>query len=71
MVTRCPLLALIALLILPTGSYVTPATWMRNFVREHPDYKRDSVVSMEINYDLMKAVDEMYVPTISSRLNLS
>ncbi|PBK73874.1 glutamate-cysteine ligase catalytic subunit [Armillaria solidipes] len=41
------------------GSYVTPATWMRNFVREHPDYKRDSVVSMEINYDLMKAVDEI------------
>ena len=28
-----------------TGELVTPATWMRNFVRNHPDYKEDSVVS--------------------------
>lgn len=27
----------------------------------HPDYKKDSVVSQEINYDLLKAVDEMCV----------
>ena len=26
------------------GELVTPATWMRNFVRNHPDYKGDSVV---------------------------
>lgn len=43
------------------GSLLTPATWIRNFVRAHPDYKHDSVVSAEINYDLMVAVDEMYV----------
>ena len=30
------------------GELVTPATWMRNFVRSHPAYKRDSVVSDEI-----------------------
>ncbi|KAG6866759.1 hypothetical protein C0991_011418 [Blastosporella zonata] len=41
------------------GSLQTPATWIREFVRSHPDYKHDSVVSQEINYDLMKAVDEM------------
>ena len=41
------------------GRLVTPATWIRNFVRQHPDYKYDSVVSKEINYDLLKAVDEM------------
>lgn len=41
------------------GSLQTPATWIRNFVRSHPDYKHDSVVSQEINYDLMVAVDEM------------
>ena len=27
-----------------TGELVTPATWMRNFVRNHPDYKDDSLV---------------------------
>lgn len=41
------------------GSLLTPATWMRNFVRSHPAYKHDSVVSAEINYDLIVAVDEI------------
>jgi len=40
---------------------LTAATWIRNFVQTHPDYKHDSVVSQEINYDLLVAVDEMYV----------
>ena len=31
-----------------TGELVTPATWMRNYVRNHPSYKGDSVVSDEI-----------------------
>ena len=44
-----------------TGELQTPATWIRNFVRSHPAYKFDSVVSEEINYDLLKQVDEMYV----------
>jgi len=37
------------------GDLVTPATWMRNFVRNHPAYKGDSVVTDEIAYDLMTA----------------
>ncbi|KIJ05823.1 hypothetical protein PAXINDRAFT_103617 [Paxillus involutus ATCC 200175] len=41
------------------GSLQTSATWIRNFVRSHPLYKFDSVVSQEINYDLMVAVDEL------------
>jgi glutamate--cysteine ligase catalytic subunit len=41
------------------GSLITTATWMRNFVRSHPDYKNDSVVSKEINYDLVKAIDKI------------
>ncbi|KAJ6586880.1 glutamate-cysteine ligase catalytic subunit [Mycena vulgaris] len=41
------------------GSLLTPATWMRNFVRSHPAYKHDSVVSAEINYDLIVAIDEI------------
>jgi len=42
-----------------TGQLQTPATWIRNFVRSHPAYKFDSVVSEEINYDLLKEVDEI------------
>lgn len=41
------------------GELVTPATWMRNFVRSHPSYKGDSVVSDEIAYDLMIACKEI------------
>jgi len=41
------------------GSLQTPATWIRNFVRSHPDYKNNSVVSQKINYDLLVAVNEI------------
>jgi len=41
------------------GTLVTTATWIRNFVRDHPLYKHDSVVTQEINYDLMIAIDEV------------
>jgi len=41
------------------GLLKTPATWTRDFVRSHPSYKFDSVVSKEINYDLVVAVDEI------------
>lgn len=50
--TRC-------LLICHTGSLRTAASWVRDFVRSHPAYKFDSVVSQEINYDLLVALDEM------------
>ena len=48
------------------GSLKTAATWIRDFVRSHPSYKFDSAVSKEINYDLVVAVDEMWVFVISS-----
>ncbi|GAA5961268.1 hypothetical protein JCM8115_001529 [Rhodotorula mucilaginosa] len=41
------------------GSLITLATYMRRFVQSHPAYKHDSVVSQEINYDLIKALDEI------------
>ncbi|KZT52865.1 glutamate-cysteine ligase catalytic subunit, partial [Calocera cornea HHB12733] len=41
------------------GSLMTCAQWMRRFIRTHPDYKFDSVISEQINYDLMKAFDEI------------
>ena len=31
-----------------TGKLLTPATWVRNFIRKHEDYKFDSVVSDSI-----------------------
>jgi len=40
-----------------SGELPTAATWIRNFVLNHPDYKKDSVVSQSINYDLVKAVE--------------
>lgn len=41
------------------GSLQTPATWIRNFVRSHPSYAQDSVVTQEMNYDLIVAIDEI------------
>ncbi|KDQ06955.1 hypothetical protein BOTBODRAFT_167511 [Botryobasidium botryosum FD-172 SS1] len=41
------------------GSLMTVATWMRNFIRSHPAYAHDSVVNEEINYDLIKALDQI------------
>lgn len=41
------------------GSLQTPATWMRDFVKSHPEYKQDSVVTDSIAYDLMQAADEI------------
>ncbi|KAI0645912.1 glutamate-cysteine ligase catalytic subunit [Trametes meyenii] len=41
------------------GTLRTAASWIRDFVRSHPAYKFDSVVSQEVNYDLMVAVDEI------------
>ena len=35
------------------GELMTPAAWMRHYVRSHPDYKYDSVISSRIAADLM------------------
>jgi glutamate--cysteine ligase catalytic subunit len=42
-----------------TGELVTPATWMRNYVRTHAAYKGDSVISDEIAYDLVKICSDI------------
>eukprot|EP01031_Cornospumella_fuschlensis_P029942 gene29942-36163_t len=36
-----------------TGELLTAATWMRQFVSCHPDYKQDSVVPPSVAYDLL------------------
>ncbi|KAJ1554663.1 hypothetical protein HK096_002484 [Nowakowskiella sp. JEL0078] len=42
-----------------SGEYKTTARWMRDFVIDHPLYKKDSRVSDEIAYDLMKKMEEL------------
>lgn len=45
-----------------TGKLLTTATWIREFVQNHPDYQQDSVISNSIAYDLvmeMKAIGEV------------
>ena len=42
-----------------TGELLTTATWMRQFVRSHPAYQNDSVVTQDIAYDLMVRCSEV------------
>lgn len=42
-----------------SGEIPTDAQWIRNFVLNHPSYKHDSIINEEINYDLVKAVEEL------------
>ena len=41
------------------GELLTTAQWIRKFVDEHPDYKKDSVVSETISYDLLNTFDRV------------
>ena len=45
-----------------SGKLCTASTWIRSFVRSHPAYKKDSVISEVINYDLIKAVQRLSNP---------
>lgn len=57
--TRCTILNYLNLISQrASGKLETTAKWMRNFVLHHPAYKHDSVVSDEINFDLMNACIE-------------
>lgn len=42
-----------------SGDLMTAAHWIRDFVTKHPDYKRDSVVSEAINYDLLTTMERI------------
>ncbi|KAJ5884813.1 hypothetical protein N7495_009323 [Penicillium taxi] len=58
--TRCSLASYLDLIRKRAdGTLWTGARWIREFVAKHPAYKQDSVVSDEINYDLVKAVEEI------------
>jgi len=58
-----------------TGELITPATWMRNFVRSHEAYNDDSVINDEIAYDLMVACKEigegtLHVPELLGNIKI-
>ena len=58
--TRCELARYLDLIgKRASGELWTGAKWIRHFVREHRDYKRDSVVSERVTYDLIKAVEDI------------
>lgn len=37
-----------------SGELLTTASWIRNEIVTHPEYKRDSIVTEKINFDLLK-----------------
>ena len=43
------------------GCLLTPASWIRKFVLEHPRYEKDSKINHEINYDLIKKIHELSI----------
>jgi len=49
-----------------SGELVTAASWTRQFVRSHPAYKFDSVVSDEIAYDLLQRCNELAAGTTAA-----
>ncbi|KAK3178490.1 Zn finger-containing GTPase- Activating Protein for ARF [Lepraria neglecta] len=58
--TRCELARYLDLISKrASGQLWTAAKWIRHFVREHEDYRGDSVVSERVNYDLLKVVEEI------------
>jgi glutamate--cysteine ligase catalytic subunit len=55
--TRCELAAYLGLIRKrANGTLWTAAKWIRTFVAEHEEYKKDSVVNEKINHDLIGAV---------------
>lgn len=52
------------------GSIPTGASFLRKFVTEHSGYKRDSIVTNEINYDLMQMLAGLNDPGNAARSQL-
>lgn len=42
-----------------SGDLRTPASWIRDFVSRHPEYRHDSVVTESINYDLCHTIKDL------------
>lgn len=60
--TRCELAQYLELIKgRANGSLWTAAKWIRHYVAEHKEYKRDSVVTDGVVYDLVKAAERVTV----------
>ncbi|KAF2858232.1 GCS-domain-containing protein [Piedraia hortae CBS 480.64] len=58
--TRCSLTKYLVLIRgRASGAIPTPARIIRQFVRQHPEYKYDSIVTPGITYDLIKSIEQM------------
>ncbi|KAM9477478.1 glutamate--cysteine ligase catalytic subunit-like [Clarias gariepinus] len=58
--TRCTILNYLKLIKKrASGELMTMARWMREFVAKHPEYKKDSVITDKINYDLLSKCDRI------------
>lgn len=58
--TRCELAQYLALIKgRANGRLWTAAKWIRHFVREHKEYKKDSVITDGMAYDLVKAAERI------------
>eukprot|EP00127_Corallochytrium_limacisporum_P001095 Clim_evm6s39 gene=Clim_evmTU6s39 len=58
--SRCTIHSYLALIgKRASGQLKTTARWMRDEVLNHPEYKKDSVVSDQIAYDLIKKCDDL------------
>ena len=42
-----------------SGDLQTPASWIRDFVSRHPEYRHDSIVTDSINYDLCQTIKDL------------
>lgn len=58
--TRCELARYLDLIRRrAAGRSPTAASWIRHFITSHPDYRRDSVVSERVCWDLVRAVERV------------
>ncbi|MBN3309500.1 GSH1 ligase, partial [Amia calva] len=65
--TRCTILNYLKLIKKrASGELMTMARWMREFVAKHPEYKKDSVITDKINYDLLVRCDKIAKGTARS-----
>lgn len=61
--TRCQLASYLDLIqARASGRAWTGARWIRDYLAKHPGYKKDSVVGMDVVYDLCKTVEGMSGP---------
>ncbi|XP_011496435.1 PREDICTED: glutamate--cysteine ligase catalytic subunit [Ceratosolen solmsi marchali] len=48
-----------------SGELLTTASWLRQEVTKHPEYRRDSIISQKINYDLLKKIHDIETNKVS------